>query len=89
MPNTLCFSYQADPPTSGMNRGVAQPDLPGLRRMPAICFSYRAAAPLDIRNREAVQHSGYLGCFSYSVAGPDDRVVGTCVSYPVAPCFRY
>ena len=83
MPTTLCFSHSAD----GLNRGAAQPNLPGLRRMPAICFSYSAAVPLDVRNRNTTR------------PGPDDHlsppgghsafVSGACISYPVFACFRY
>ena len=51
MSTTSCFSYSAD----GLNRGAAQPNLPGLRRMSAICFSYSAAVPLDIRNRNTTR----------------------------------
>jgi hypothetical protein len=87
MPNTLCFSYPADPPSSGLNCGAAQSDLPGLRRMPGSCFSYSAPASPGIGNRNTAQ------------PGPDDRpsppggysgfVSSACMTYPVYACFRY
>jgi hypothetical protein len=87
MPTTSCFSYPADPPQSGINRGAVQPNLAGLRRMPATCFSYSAAAPPGIWNRNTEQ------------PGPDDHssppgrnsgfVSSACMSYPVFACFRY
>ena len=88
MPISTCFGYPADPPSSGLNRAVAQPDLPGLRRMPATyCFSYSAVAPLGIGNRNTEQ------------PGPDDHpsppernsgfVSSACMTYPVFACFRY
>jgi len=83
MPTTLSFSYSAD----GLNRGAAQPNLPGLRRMPAICFSYSAAVPLNIRNRNTTRpgpadHPSPPG-------GNSGFVSSACASYPVVPCFRY
>jgi hypothetical protein len=87
MPTSSCFSYPADPPSSGLNRGTGQPDLPSLRRMPSSCFSYSAAPPLDIWNGNTGQ------------PGPDDCprppgghsgfVSSACMSYPVFACFRY
>jgi hypothetical protein len=84
---SMCFSYPADSPLIGLNRGAAQPDLPGLRRIPATCFSYSVAAPLGIRDRNTTQ------------PGPDDHpsppgghsgfVSSACRSYPVFACFRY
>jgi hypothetical protein len=87
MPTSSCFSYPADPPSSGLNRSAVQPNLPDLRRMPGSCFSYSAAALPGIRNRNTTQ------------PGPDDHpsppgghsgfVSSACMSYPVFACFRY
>jgi hypothetical protein len=70
--------------------------------MPFACFSYPADVPPD-SSREAVQHSGWLGCFTYA-AEPRRMSTGSCFSYsadapqsaPPGPrrmtyttCFRY
>ena len=84
MPNP-CYSYPADVPSAGRDRGAAQSGRASVRQMPLICFSYSSDLPMGASKPDG--RSIVTWCFSYPPDTPP--APADLRRMPGGPCFRY